>query len=295
MPPRLLRTVLGLFTFATAGFAESSVWKVTRDTHALYLGGTCHLLRAEDFPLPPEFDLAFAASAKLVFETDIGRIRSPEMQAVIAERGMFTDGTTLDKVLTPVAWKAAQAWADRAGLPMEQMSLMRPWLFTVVMATIELQKLGVSAEGVDMHLYSEASRAGKQTGELEPFEQHIGFITRLGAGHESEMISQSLAEMKELPEKLNGLLNAWRTGDLVRLDKLMVQDLRTKYPAVYKELLADRNRDWMPKLDAMLRTPEVEFVLAGVGHLPGKDGLIAQLRARGCTVQQIKAPAAKVK
>jgi uncharacterized protein YbaP (TraB family) len=292
VPPRLLGILLGLFGFTASGFAETSVWKVSRGTGTLYLGGTCHLLRAEDFPLPPEFDAAFAASTKLIFETDVGRLRSPEMQAIIADRGMFSDGKTLDQVLTPAAWKAAQGWAARAGLPAEYVSAMRPWLFTVVMATFELQKLGVSAEGVDLHFFAEATRTGKQTGELEDFEHHIGYITRLGAGHESEMITQSLAEMKELPEKLHGLLTAWRAGDLVRVDALMVQELRTKYPAMYKELLVDRNRGWLPQIEAMLRTPEVEFVLVGVGHLPGNEGLIAQLRARGCTVTQMKAAAA---
>jgi uncharacterized protein len=291
MLPRLAGTVLALLVFSSALFAQSSVWKVTRGSSAFYLGGTCHVLRPGDFPLPAEFDVAYAASAKLIFETDISRLQAPEMQEVIASRGMFTDGTTLQKVLTPAAWKAAQAWSAKAGLPIEQVSRMRPWMFTVVMAAIELQKLGISAEGVDMHYFKQASGAGKKTGELESFENHLGFLTQLGAGHESEMIAQSIEEMDETPEKLNGLLAAWKTGDVAKLDELMLRELRAKYPSIFKALLTDRNRAWLPKLEELLKTPEIEFVLVGFGHIPGREGLLAQLRARGCTIEQIKVAA----
>ena len=281
--------LLGLLAVASPLVAQSSVWKVTRGANTIYLGGTCHVLRPGDFPLPREFDTAFTASGKLFFETDIARLQSEEMMQVIATKGMFTDGNTLEKVLTPAAWKAAQAWCAKSGLPIEQVSRMRPWLFTLTMAMVELQKLGVSSEGVDMHYFQKAAGAGKKTGELEPFERQLRFLTELGAGHESEMIAQSIEEGDEMSEKFSGLLTAWKNGDLAQLDTLMLQEMRKKYPAIFKELIVDRNKAWLPKLDEMLKTPEVEFVLVGAAHLPGAEGLIAQLRARGCTIEQVRA------
>ena len=286
---RRLAPLLGLLAVASPLVAQSSVWKVTRGANTIYLGGTCHVLRPGDFPLPREFDTAFTASGKLFFETDIARLQSEEMMQVIATKGMFTDGNTLEKVLTPAAWKAAQAWCAKSGLPIEQVSRMRPWLFTLTMAMVELQKLGVSSEGVDMHYFQKAAGAGKKTGELEPFERQLRFLTELGAGHESEMIAQSIEEGDEMSEKFSGLLTAWKNGDLAQLDTLMLQEMRKKYPAIFKELIVDRNKAWLPKLDEMLKTPEVEFVLVGAAHLPGAEGLIAQLRARGCTIEQVRA------
>jgi hypothetical protein len=37
----------------TPSWAESSVWKIQKDNSVMYLGGTFHLLRPSDFPLPP--------------------------------------------------------------------------------------------------------------------------------------------------------------------------------------------------------------------------------------------------
>src|SRR5258706_8959427 len=107
---RALTFSLVLLFSVVAVSAQSSVWKVTRGPATLYLGGTIHLLRPSDLPLPAEFEMAYVASAQLYFETDIARVQSPEMQEIVATRGMFTDGRTLDQVLKPETWKAVQAY-----------------------------------------------------------------------------------------------------------------------------------------------------------------------------------------
>lgn len=283
------RLLLGfLATFAPLA-AQSSVWKVTRGENSFYLGGTCHVLRAQDLPLPPEFDRAFAASEAVYFETDIAQMQSGAMQQVIARHGVFTDGRTLDEVLTPAAWKAVQTYAAAAGLPADQVRVFKPWMFVVLMTANELQKLGVSLEGVDLHYFKQATEAGKRTGELEPFEQQVEFLVRLGAGHESELIVNTLEELGDMPAQLDEMLAAWRKGDVAALDRLMLADVRTRYPAVYDDLFVKRNNAWLPKIEALAKSPATEFVLVGAGHLAGRDGLLAQLRTRGYRIEQIEA------
>lgn len=297
--PRRLRAALASFTAlvallcASTTLAQSSVWKVTRNGKTLYVGGTIHMLREADFPLPPEFDTAFAASSKLVFETDVSRLQSPEMASVIAAEGMFTDGTTLDRVLTPKAWKTVQDYCAKSGVPLAQMKMMKPWLFTMMIAVLELQKIGVSTSGVDLHYFNRAASSGKTTGELESFERHLQYLTSLGAGKESEMVEKSIEDLNELPAMLERIIVAWRKGDEKHIDEFLLADMRKKYPAIYKSLLTSRNAEWAPKIDALLNTPEVEFILVGAGHLPGPDGLFALLKARGCKIEQLKTNKAK--
>lgn len=295
MSLRLLLPLLGLCVVAPALSAQSSVWKVTRGTSTLYLGGTCHVLRAQDLPLPAEFDQAFAASTVLYFETEVGRLQSLETQQRVLAEGMFMDGRSLEKVLTPAAWMAAKAYGAKAGLPIEQMSRMKPWLLTVMMAVLELQKLGVTMEGVDLHYFKQASEAGKKTGALEPFDRHLAFLTNMGKGHESEMVTKSIEDLSEMPMMINQLLAAWKTGDLARIEEFMLLEMRAKYPAIYQELIVSRNNAWLPEIEALAKTPEVEFILAGVAHMAGKDGLIAKLRAMGYTITQLKTAPTKKK
>lgn len=281
--------------FSPGALAETSVWKVTRNGSTLYLGGTFHILRPRDFPLPPEYDAAYAVSSRLLFETNVERMLSDELLQVIEKQGMYTDGRTLEKVLTPQVWRAVQAYGDQAGVPPEKFARVKPWLLIILMAGVEMEKLGITKDGVDLFYYRLAKKAKKPVGELETFEDHIAFLTRLGEGRENEMVAQTLEDMDDIPQHLRELIAAWRTGDLPAVDELTLSDMRTKYPAIYQDLIVSRNTAWLPQIEKMLATPETEFVLAGVAHMAGPDGLIARLRARGCTVEQIKAEPAAAK
>jgi uncharacterized protein YbaP (TraB family) len=50
-------------------YGETSVWKISRGDNVLYLGGTIHVLRESDYPLPEPFDEAFEQADIVVFET----------------------------------------------------------------------------------------------------------------------------------------------------------------------------------------------------------------------------------
>lgn len=47
--------------------------------------------------------------------------------------------------------------------------------------------------------------------------------------------------------------------------------------------MVKRNLTWMPAIQKMLATPEIEFILVGAAHLAGDRGLIALLRQKGFT------------
>ncbi|UCF85390.1 MAG: TraB/GumN family protein [Desulfobacteraceae bacterium] len=63
--------------------AETSLWKVQFQTSTTYIGGTCHVLRQSDYPLPEEFERAYADSDVIVFETEVDKLDSPEILEII--------------------------------------------------------------------------------------------------------------------------------------------------------------------------------------------------------------------
>jgi uncharacterized protein YbaP (TraB family) len=56
---------------------------------------------------------------------------------------------------------------------------------------------------------------------------------------------------------------------------------------MYQRLLVERNRAWMPQIEALFKRPKPSFVVVGAAHLIGSDGLLQLLRARGYTVDQM--------
>lgn len=283
--------IIGIIVVLTALAAQAQpVWKATKGEATVYIGGTIHVLRPKDFPLSPAFDVAFAASKKIYFETDIARVNSPELQKIVMENAYYAGDNTLPQNISPEAWKALSAYASKNGIPRAQLARMKPWFVILMITAVELQKVGVTEEGVDMHYFKQVAAAGKQAGELETFEEHIIFLLTMGQGQESEMVENSINELEELPTLLDDMLRAWSTGDLEKIDELMLREAQEKYPLLYQSLLVDRNRAWLPKIEQLFATPETEFVLVGAGHLAGEEGLIAQLKARGFNVKPVKAP-----
>ena len=66
----------------------------------------------------------------------------------------------------------------------------------------------------------------------------------------------------------------------------MLKDLQQE-PQLYQRLLVERNRNWLPKLDALFARKGRTMVVVGAAHLVGPDGLLAMFRAKGYTVEQL--------
>ena len=267
--------------------AESSVWKVEKDKSVMYLGGTCHLLRQSDFPLPTEFDKAYKASDMLVFETDIVKLSDPSTQLKLMTKAMYADGSTIDKHLSPQTHRLLTEYCASNGIPLAALKQFKPSMIVVTLTAIELMKLGVTQQGVDTFFYQLATKDKKAVEGLETTEEQINFIIGMGKGNEDAFVTRSIRELKTTKQDYESLVNAWRKGDDKKVSELMITKLKTKTPKLYKELLTDRSENWLPMINAYQKTPQKEFILVGVGHLVGPDGIIEALRKKGCKVEKL--------
>ena len=267
--------------------AESSVWKAQKDNSIIYLGGTCHTLRETDYPLPPEFDKAYKASEILVFETDIGKLQDPSTQQKFLSKAMYADGSTVDKHLSAQTYGELSAYCEANSIPLEAFRQFKPSMLIVTLTVMELMKLGVTQQGVDLFFYELANKDKKVVEGLETVDEQINYVVSMADGNQDEFVTYSIKDMKNLKQQFEILANAWRKGDSKKLDELMVTELKTRLPKLYKKLITDRNRNWLPLIDAYQKTPRTEFVLVGVGHLVGPDGIIEALKKKGYKVNKL--------
>ena len=80
--------------------------------------------------------------------------------------------------------------------------------------------------------------------------------------------------------------NAWRKGNNLKLKEVALTSWKKDFHKLYNTLLVKHNNQWIPKIESMLKTKEVEFVLFGALHMVGDDGVLAQLKARGYSIQK---------
>ncbi len=127
----------------------------------------------------------------------------------------------------------------------------------------------------------------KEIRYLEAADDQLEFISKMGEGSENELIEYTLNDLKNLSQYFGAMKGAWKSGDNDKLRKVALDPWIAHFPNMYDSLLVERNNNWIPQIEAMLDTQEVEFILFGALHLVGEDGVLAQLKARGCEIENL--------
>lgn len=280
--------VLSALSLCTQAFAQSSVWVATKDSQSVYLGGTVHLLRPSDYPLPAQFETAYEASQQLYFETDIAGLSDMSVQARLLDELTYKGDESLSTVLDESTYQALSNHLGTIGMPIQMLEKFKPGLLVSTLQVFEFQKLGFTPQGVDAYFNTRAIGDAKPLGELEPIDAQIGYIAEMGIGNESEFIRLSLEDLDEMDTSMNQMIDAWRNGDDELLDALFVADMKEGHPELYDSLLVQRNLNWMPIIESMFVDSDTEFVLVGAAHLVGEDGLLSMLRRKGYEVRQLE-------
>jgi uncharacterized protein YbaP (TraB family) len=288
-----MQKILAQYAFAIIVFchlplqADTSVWVAKSANRTVYLGGTIHLLRPSDFPLPVEFNKAYQNAKTIVFETDIGKMNDPSIQQMMLANMMYSDDRNLQQVLSPAAYAILQKHCEKIGLPISGLHPFKPAMAVLTLLSLELQRMGVAQAGVDAHFYQKAIADGKLIMALEPIETQLVFLAGMGEDNEDDFVTHAIKDFKRTRELIEQLIVAWREGKATAFEQLFLADMKRDYPALHRKLLVERNQNWLPLIEAYFKTSETEFVLVGAAHLVGEQGILNQLTKRGYSIDKL--------
>lgn len=270
-----------------AAYADSPVWKISRGDHHLFIGGTVHVLGQSDYPLPGAFETAYREASAIVFEADPQALQSPEFQQALVARTTYPPGRDLTTVLDDETVKDLEQYLSSRGIPMDNLIRFKAGMVSITLTVIELQRLGLAGTGVDAFFGLRALQDEKTVRGLETAEEQLAYIATMGAGREDALIDYTLRQIEELPQLMQAMKAAWRSGDNARMEAVAMKPLEEDFPEVHDQFVTRRNAAWLPEIEAMLQSGPVEFVLVGALHLVGDEGLLAQLKALGCTIENL--------
>lgn len=272
--------------FSLSIFAQTSVWKVEGKGTTLYLGGTLHILRSQDYPLPAEYEKAYLDSQCLVFEADIKEMENPANAQKMMMKAMYTDGRNLKSVLSDETFEALKTEFEKIGMPIERIMQFKPSMALLMLTIAKYQQMGVTSQGIDKFYYSKAEKDEKALKFLETIDAQIELLVGLGEGEEDEFVNYSLKDLEKMKEEFERMNADWKNGTSTYLDE-QIKEFIKDYPDIYKALLSDRNNNWLPQIEEMLESEAKEFILVGLMHMYGETGLIDQLQAKGYSVEQL--------
>lgn len=276
----------GLFILLTVSqiTLAASVWQVSKGDKSFYLAGTVHLLSESDFPLPAAFDTAFNASNHLIFETDLAALTSPQGMTLLMSQNTYKPGQNLQQVLSAEVYQQLKEVAIQRQWPITSIEQFKPAFAAMMLTTLELQRLGAAADGVDMHYQKLALQQQKTVSGLETLDEHLAVMTTLNEIDADTVIQSTLKDLDQLETMLVQMKAAWRSGNTEQLAELFISELEN-YPAIYDALLIKRNHAWLNTLNNLEQSDVM--VLVGVLHMVGKDGLLTLLTEQGYSIKQL--------
>lgn len=279
---------------ASVAWAQAPVpmlWKVSDADNSIYLLGSFHMLKPSDYPLAPSVDTALADVQQVVFEVAPREMADPALPARMMQAATRTDGNTLQQTVSPTTWRALQRHAAKNQMDLASLQGLKPWFVAMLLALTESHKLGLNpALGLDQHLMERAAQAGKPTQGLETAEAQIAMLDSLDSTLQDAYLQDTLREMDDFQGLFEELHIAWRRGDEQALERTALAEMRDQYPVLYQRVNVDRNKAWLPQLDALLRDKARDNVLVVVGalHLVGSDGLVHMLTDKGYRVERLR-------
>jgi uncharacterized protein len=250
----------------------------------VYLLGSVHLLTPDAATLPAEVDSAFAHAKTVAFEVSLDSMMMRSQELLL--RGRYANGATLRSSLSPATIAKLDTILPEYGLTLDQVNGFKPWVVALVLAQQVMAGAHFQPQlGVDAQLNARAHTTGKPVMGLESVDFQLGLFDSLSPADQEKMLLEERPPAEEAKD-LTKIKDAWVAGDAAALDSLLNSRM-TSAPGLLATLLTNRNRSWMPKLEAMLQGSDDVLVVVGAGHLVGKQGVVEMLRAKGYTIEQM--------
>ena len=265
--------------------ARPALWKVADADTTIWLFGTVHALPPGITWYQGQVATAFESADELV--TEIAETDPAAMKAIVLEKALLPDGTTL-RGLLPAEDRARYEEAMKTlKLPVDALDRFEPWYAAITMATLPIMRAGYVADnGAENVLETRAGALTHRRGALETADYQLGLFDSMPADVQQRYLMAIVTALPELSGDLGRIIEAWKIGDADNLARLMNEN--EDDPAVMEVLLFKRNRTWADWIKARLDKPGAVFLAVGAGHLAGPGSVQEELSSRGVTAHRVQ-------
>lgn len=286
-----------------------AMWKVTKGDHTLWIMGTLSPMPAKMSWRQKRAEEVIQASGEILaastsdWDMDLGFREAIGMIRTLLKLRHNTDGSTLREVLPNDVyerWHAAhRRWFGEKPSPKER---ARPLYAAMLLYMRALKRSGLTDEPMVWERAEKLAKQHKVKIRQRRFRVKVedpkGVFTELANLPRDQEVACLVEVMdfidREVPQmKLRA--EAWALGDLAALRALPPAALEpqcvglgegTRIDQIDKAEQALFAKDWTGIVDWLLLTHKTSFTTLPVGKLFEKDGVLAQLRARGYTVEE---------
>ncbi|MEZ5549498.1 MAG: TraB/GumN family protein [Pseudomonadales bacterium] len=265
------------------------LWRYQGERAVVYLAGSIHVLKPSLYPLPAQYDAAFAGSDQLVVEVDVSRYAPAELQQRAARYIQLNpQGTTLQSVLPAPLYRRLVSRLSSYGMSEASVTGMKPGFLMNQLVIARLFSLGYLQEyGVEQHFLQQ--RGQRKVLELETLDTQLRLLYDQPMPTQIQLLADTLDQEPEVEAIIADMLRAWLSGDDARLLALFEEQSGTSElsRAFTRQLLDDRNIGMAQTIRGYLQGSGTYFVLIGAAHFVGEKGIISLLDRQGIRGRRI--------
>lgn len=283
-------TALAVTAWTAPATAQPALWVVKDADSTIYMLGTIHLLKPETVWRTEKLDAAIAESQELWLElpTTDAQAMQGEMMVLVSRYGL-SPADRLIKKLTEEEVATLDEAARLAGLSAGQLDVFRPWFAALTISTAAMTHAGFDpASGVDSKIESIFRARNIIPKGFETAEEQIKVFAGMTPEQELQYLRETMEEYHDAPTELDTMVKQWASADLTGMENLFVTEMKVEEPDLYAALLANRNLNWVVKVEDMLKGSGTSFIAVGAAHLIGPDSVIALLGAKGIVAERVQ-------
>lgn len=261
---------------------KSLLWKVSgKDLkRPSFIFGTMHAICMDDYFFTESMTNAFESTTQLVLEVDLAHtIPGEEFQ----ENMLLTQGKTLrdffeneDQYNDFAAKLRVQSEID-----VESFKAFKPF---VLISALSMKGFACpTTASYEMNLMDMATQKGISIKGLETMDSQLAIFDKMS---DTDIRLLLISSLNDGPKNQTDrqLIEAYKQQDITALHNMMSESPEIK--GHEKELLIDRNVDWVKQLPDMMKE-QSSFVAVGAAHLPGENGVLNLLKKAGYKVEAV--------
>ena len=260
-------------------YEAALLWKVGRPgVEPSYLFGTIHLEDPRITKVPPQVVEVLGNAKSFMLEV----VMHPAAQAVYAERAKFSDGEALQDHLDGALFERLVGLArDRYDVPESALVRLKPWAVFTFLSRPKPQ----TGRVLDTVLEELAESRRIPVYGLETVDELVATFDTMPMPQQVAILEDTIRNHDAIVEQVEELTELYLQHDLAGMVALneRAHDDEALFKVLMERAVYQRNERIVERIQEPLANGGA-FIAVGALHLPGEQGLLQLLLARGYNV-----------
>lgn len=257
------------------------LWRVTDVPQPFYILGSYHALRAKDYPLGAAVDEAIGQCKRFVFEYDFEHVDQAAFNRKLNDAARYPSGITLKQKISPKTYAYIQKISQTRASSYDD---VKPWAIAFFMYGHPNIHDIYGYYGVES--YVRRKHPAAEVGGLETADEHIRVLSDMSDIEGEVFLLQAMAYGDRQMNQFGQAVNCYKHGDLHGLAHIDYQEEK-EAPYLVQRIITKRNANWIPRIEAEMKTGKPTMIVVGARHLCGPYNVIDMLRAHGHKLEQL--------